>query len=151
MRKFRLPFVLLLLIAGFFGWRSLQPKLSDEQQIAANLEAICAAASARNPRGVADFLAKDFKAGPLSKSEFQNAFATGIMQYRVVDLGVSGVQNQVQGENATSAGRFNLSLKFEHNSQPERKSGKFNLKWQKIDGEWKIVSADVPSLGQFGG
>lgn len=151
MRKFLFPGVLLLLVlGGFFGWRALHPKLSDSEQITANLNAICEAAKARSPRGIASFLAKDFKAGGLSKSEFQNSLAGGILQFRVVDLGVAGVQNQVNGETAKSAGRFTLSLKSEFDSPPQIQSGKFALKWRKIDGQWKIVGADVPDLAQLG-
>lgn len=151
MRKYWLPLLVLLAIAVFFAWRALHPKLSDEQQIAANLDAICQAADNRSPRGIANFLAKDFKAGSVSKSEFQNSLAGGILQYRVIDLSVAGVQSEVQSENASSAGRFTLALKSEYNSPPQVQSGKFALKWRKIDGEWKIVSADVPDLSQLGG
>ncbi len=151
MRKFLIPLLLLLAISGFFGWRALHPKLTDEQQIAANLDAICEAAKNRSPRGIADSLAKDFKIGGLGKKEFQQSLAAGILQFRVVDLGVSGVKSSVKGDTATSSGSFLLSLKSEFDSPPQIQSGRFDLKWRKIDGEWKIIGADVPNLGQFGG
>ncbi len=149
MRKFLIPLLVLILLGGFFGWRALHPKLTDQEQLAANLDAICAAARARSPRGIANFLAKDFKAGGMSKSEFQNSVAGGILQYRVVDLKVSSVQSELNGQSARSAGRFLLSLKSEFNSPPQVQGGKFNLQWRKIDGEWKITGADVPDLGQL--
>lgn len=150
MRKFFIPLLFVILIGGFSGWRATHPRLTDAEQIAANLDAICKAAKNRTPRGIADFLAKDFQAGGMGKKEFQQSLAAGILQFRVVNLGVSGVKSTVNGDEATSSGQFLLSLKSEINSPPQNQSGRFALKWRKIDGEWKISRADVPNLGQLG-
>lgn len=156
MRKFWIPLILLVVIGGFFGWRAMHPKLTDEQQIAANLGAICDAANARNPRGIADFLAKDFQTGGTGKKGFRESLTAGILQFRVVDLSVSGVKTSVlraalgEGVTAASSGNFLLSLKSEFNSPAQKQSGKFDLTWRKIEGEWQIVAADVPDLAQFG-
>lgn len=149
MRKLLLPLLVILVFGGFFGWRALQPPLTDNQQIAANLEAISAAAKARRPRGITNFLAKEFKLGDLSKSEFQSSLTGGILQFRVIDLQLSGIQNQVNGEKAQSTGNYVLSLKPEFTSPAQTSGGKFTVKWRKIEGEWKIISASVPKLGQL--
>jgi ketosteroid isomerase-like protein len=143
MRKISVVFVILLVIlGGIFTWRKLHPPLNDQQQIAAALDGICAAASARSPRGVANYLAKDFKIAGMGKSEFQNSLAGGILQYRVIELRVPNTKIVVNGEAATSEGSFNLSLKPEFNSAPEVRTGRFKLQWRKTDEGWLISKAD---------
>ncbi len=151
MRKF-LPFLILLVLlaGGVFIWRLTHPKLSDEEQIAANLDAICEAARNRSSRGITDYLAKHFKTGGIGKKDFQNSLVAGMLQVRVIDLQVSALSTEFYGQGAESTGNYVLSLKSEFDSPPQIQKGKFDLKWQKIDGEWKIVAADVPSLGQIG-
>ena len=142
MRKtFILSALLCLLIVGIFTWRHINPPLTDEQQIAAAINAISAAANARSPRGVANYLAKDFKFGSTSKSEFQNFLVGAMLQHRVVNLQTSSVKVEVNGETATSGGHYVLSLKPEFDSPPEVLSGRFGLEWRKIDGEWVVVRA----------
>ena len=137
--------VAVLLLSAVLIWRVLNPPLSDEQQIAAHLNAIAAAASARDAGGVANFLAPTvtFNGNPgLERREVKRQIYIGISQYRDVDLSINGVQVQVNGERANSDGRFALSLKREFESAPELQTGDFQLKWQKMDGDWKIVEVE---------
>ena len=143
--------VLLLILSGFLIWRALHPPLTDQQQIAANLDSITAAANARDAPTVASFMAPTFsfngRAGT-GRKDFQRQIFAGMMQYRVVDLQINGVKIKVNGAVADSDGRFLLNLKPEFDSQPETYSGNFQLKWRKVDGEWKIseiVGAPVPN------
>ena len=143
--------VLLLVIGGFFGWRVLHPALTDEQQIAADLDAIVAAANTRDAASIAAFMAPTFtfngNAGTARK-EFQRQLYAGMLQYRVVDLKINRVVNNVNGDSATSDGHFLLNLKSEFDSPPEPHPGDFKLKWHKVDGEWKISEiegAPVPN------
>ena len=142
---------LVLLLSAVLIWRALHPPLTDEQQIAANLDAIAAAASARDAVTLASYLAPTFTfndQGQTQRKEFQRQLYGAILQYRVVDLGINGVQVKVQGERASSDGRFILSLKSEFSSPPEVHNGDFQLQWQKSNGEWKIVAVKgkVPDL-----
>ncbi|PQV65401.1 hypothetical protein B1R32_101141 [Abditibacterium utsteinense] len=155
MRKFfPILALLILVVGGVLLWRWTHPKLSDEEQIAANLNGICEGAKARSPRAITDYLSKDFKAGDTTKSELQNSLVAGILQYRVIDLKISSVKTSVlraslgEGVTASSEGQFLLSLKSEYNSQPQIQTGKFDLKWRKIDGEWKVITAQG-ELPQF--
>ena len=135
--------VVVLLLSAILIWRALHPALTDEQQIAANLDAIAAAAGARDAVTIASYLAPQFTfddQGQTERKEFQRQLYGGILQYRVVDLTINGVAVKVNGQNASSDGRFLLSLKSEYNSPPELHDGDFQLQWQKIDGEWKIVA-----------
>jgi hypothetical protein len=150
MRKFVTILVILLAIfGGIFWWRKLHPPLTDEQQILAAMDGICVAAENRSPRGVANFLAKNFKFGDMKKSEFQNSLAGGILQYRVIKLSLSNQKVGINEDSAVSSGNYSLSLKPEFNSSPELNSGRFDLKWKKVDGEWLIVSAAAEQPLQF--
>jgi hypothetical protein len=149
MRKFVTILVILLAIfGGIFWWRKLHPALTDEQILAA-MDAICVAAENRSPRGVANFLAKDFKFGDMKKSEFQNSLAGGILQYRVIKLSLSNQKVDINEDSAVSSGNYSLSLKSEFNSSPDLTSGRFNLKWKKVDGEWLIMTAAAEQPLQF--
>ena len=143
--------VVLLILSGFLGWRALHPSLTDEQQIAANLNAIAAAADARDAVTIADFMAPTFSFNGnkgMERKEFQRQLYGGMMQYRVIDLQINGVKVNVNGENADSEGRFLLNLKAEFDSQPEPQSGSFKLKWKKLDGEWKVTEVEgAPTPG----
>ena len=135
----------LLILSGFLVWRALHPPLSDEQQIAANLDAIVQAASARDAVSIADFMAPTFTFNGqknTARKEFQRQLYAGMLQYRAIDLQINGVQVQANGENASSDGRFLLNLKSEFDSPPEPYGGNFKLKWKKIDGEWKISEVE---------
>jgi hypothetical protein len=137
-----LGFVVLLL-SLFLIWRSLRPPLTNQQQIAANLEGIDTAADNRRVGDIVFFLAKDFNFNGTKKRELQQQLTVGIMQYRVVDLELRGVKIDVdeETETATSEGRFSLVLKNEFTSAPETTNGEFKLEWRKDDGVWKVTKA----------
>ena len=137
--------VLLLLLSGFLFWRALHPPLSDEQQIAANLDIIARAAGERDAVTIAHLMAPTFtfngNAGT-DRKEFQRQLYAGMLQYRVIDLQINGAQIAVKGDVAECNGRFLLNLKSEFDSPPEPHGGKFKLKWKKLDGEWKISEVE---------
>lgn len=133
--------LLVFFIIGIMTWRRLHPPLSDEGQIIAAIFDIRAAANARSPRGIANYLAKDFKFGETSKADFQNSLVGAMLQYRVVDLQIPSVAIGVKGETARCDGRYILSLKSEFNSPPEIFAGKFTLKWRKDNGQWLVTNA----------
>ena len=133
--------VLVLLLSGFLVWRALHPVLTDEQQIAASLDAISRAAGERDAVSIANFMAPNFKFNGndgTTPKDFQRQLYGGMMQYRVIDLKLNGVKVDVNGDVAGSDGRFLLNVKSEFDSPPTPYSGDFKLKWKKIDGEWKI-------------
>ncbi len=147
-RLFIVSGLVLLLLSGFFLWRALHPPLTDQQQIAANLESIVKAADARDAVTIAHFMTPTFTFNGHNgtvRKDFQRQLFGGMMQYRVVDLQINGVKVNVQGAVADSDGRFLLNVKSEFDSPPEPYSGNFKLKWRKVDGEWKISEvAGVP-------
>ena len=137
--------VLILLVSGFFIWRASHPPLTDQQQIAANLDAIASAADARDAVTIAGFMAPSFKFNGnsgMERKEFQRQLYGGILQYRVIDLKINGVKVEVKGDVADSDGRYLLNLKSEFDSPPTPYSGDFKLKWKKLDGEWKISEVE---------
>ena len=137
--------VLLLLISAFFGWRALNPTLTDEEQIAANLDAISRAAGERDAVSIANFMAPTFKFNGnsgMTPKELQRQLYAGMLQYRVIDMQINGVKVNVQGDVADSDGRFLLNVKSEFDSPPQPFSGDFKLKWKKVEGEWKISEVE---------
>lgn len=143
--------LLLLILSGFLLWRALHPPLSDEAQIAANLDAITKAASARDAATIADFMTPTFKFNGnsgMARKEFQRQLYAGMLQYRVIDMQINGVEVDIKGDVAECDGRFLMNVKREFDSPPEPYSGDFKLKWKKVDGEWKIsevVGAPIPN------
>ena len=141
---------LLLILSGFLIWRALHPPLTDEEQIAANLDAIAKAADERDAVSIANFMAPTFTFNGHSgteRKEFQRQLYAGMLQYRVIDLQINGVKVKVNGAVANSDGRFLLNVKSEFDSPPEPYAGNFKLKWKKLDGQWKIsevAGAPVP-------
>lgn len=140
-RLYLLLGIMFSLLVAVFVWRATHPPLSDSQQIAANLDALVDATNRRSARGVSRFLSSDFEFGGTKKRDFQPQLAGALLQYRVVELELSGVQTTVNGDSANSSGRYNLSLKSELASPPELSKGEFKVRWRKIEGEWKIVQA----------
>ena len=137
--------VLLLILSAFLGWRALHPPLSDEEQIAANLDAIVKAASERDAVSIANFMAPNFTFNGqknTERKEFQRQLYAGMLQYRAIDLQINGVKVQVQGDVAASDGRFLLNVKSEFDSPPQPYSGDFKLKWKKVEDEWKISEVE---------
>ena len=143
--------IALLLLSVFFGWRALHPPLTDREQIAANLDAITKAAGARDAQSIANFMAPTFGFNGnkgTTRKEFQRQLYAGMMNYRVVDLQINGVQVNVNGDTANSDGRYLLNVKSEFDSPSDPTSGAFKLKWQKLDGEWKITEVEgAPTSG----
>jgi hypothetical protein len=133
--------IVIALLVAVFVWRAMNPPLSDSQQIAANLDSLVDAANRRSARGVSRFLAPNFEFGGTKKRDFQPQLAGALLQYRVVELKMSGVQTTVNGQTATSSGRYNLSLKSETTSPPALSNGEFKVRWRKVEGEWKIEAA----------
>jgi ketosteroid isomerase-like protein len=133
----------ILLFSLFFIWRSFRPALSDQEQIAANFNRIEVAADNRRVGDIVFFLSKDFDFNGTKKRELQKQLIVGIMQYRVVDLELRGVEIEVNAETETaiSEGRFSLTLKNEFNSTPEIINGDFELEWRKDAGSWKVTKA----------
>ena len=141
-KKFWMFGVFALLLVAFFGWRLTHPPLTDEQQIAANIDGLTASANNKSAGGVASYLSKKFIFNGIRKKDFQNQLVGGFLQYRVVKLQTSGLQTKINGDTASSEGRWSLGLKSEYTSPEERTSGTFELQWRRENGEWKIVEAD---------
>lgn len=147
--RFGVPVILLVLAVLLSRWT--HPALGDEQQIRAALDGIAVQASNKSSGGVTSFLTKDFQLDGIKKSDIQKQLTLGLLQYRVVNLRVSNVRVQVNGDTATTKGRYDLGLKTEFSSPEEESSNDFSLKWKREDGQWKISDADgnklPPGLG----
>ena len=127
-------------------WRATHPALTDEQQIQAALDGIATQASHKSAGGITSFLAKDFQLDGMKKSDLQKQLTIGMLNFRVVNMKISGVQVQVNGDTATTRGRYDLGLKTEFTSPEEKYASDFSLKWKRENGQWKISNADGNKL-----
>lgn len=135
----------LLVIGGIVAWRATHPPLTDEQQIAANLEAMRVAVENRNAKGVTWYLAADFRWQGLKKSDVHRhlagAFVAPGRPLRDVQVYLSGLRIEVRDDSATTTGHYNVSYRI-GDAPAESRAGDFTLQWQKRDGQWKIVQAE---------
>lgn len=142
---------LVLIVLAILFWRWNHPALTDEQQIQAALDGIATQASHKSSGGITSFLAKDFQLDGVKKSDLQKQLTLGMLQYRVVNMKISGVQVQVSGDTATTKGLYDLGFKTEFSSPEEKYSSDFSLKWKREDSQWKIADAQgnklPPGLG----
>ena len=136
--------IVITVLGGITAWRALHPPLSDQEQIAANIEDLRAQIEKRNTNGALKYLAKDFRYGGIPKKDLRTAVAGTVMRWRDVKLNVSGVRIEVQGETATTVGRYSLSYRTGESAPTQIQSGDFRLQWQKLDGNWEITQADGP-------
>jgi hypothetical protein len=150
MRKLIIITGLVLLIIGAVGiWRQLHPPLTDEQQIAGNIEDIARAASEKRLGGILTYLDKGFKYGGMGKKDIQTSLAGAFWSYRKVDAQISGVRISIVGEWATSTGHYAIAIQRETDLAPETFSGDFKVKWKKINGEWKAMEGEGGQLPSF--
>ncbi len=145
-KSLRFVVPLLLLVLVFFGWKWTHPTLSDQEQIRAALDGLAAQASHKNSSGVTSFLTKDFQMDGLKKKDLRQQLTVGMLQYAVVNLKITSVQAEVNGDSATTRGRYELGLKQEFSSPEQKTSSDFVLKWKREDGQWKISDADGNKL-----
>ncbi|MBV9868306.1 MAG: DUF4440 domain-containing protein [Abitibacteriaceae bacterium] len=132
----------LFLIGGFLAWRAMHPPLSDQEQIDAQIEEIRTAVNHRSSGGAVKYLAKGFTYGGMSRSELKSNMGGLFLQWRHVELNVTGLHTQVQGDTAKSSGHFIFNTQSEEGSPVQSQRGDFTLHWEKRDGQWQIVQID---------
>jgi hypothetical protein len=134
--------VLLFIFGGWSAWRAAHPPLTDEQQIAANIEVLRQAAQSRNSRKIGNFLADDFTWNGQNKRELNSELTGAFLQWRDVTANVTGLQISLDGDKATSKGKFSLAFRPSQRARPEAYLVDFQLTWQKRDGQWLITKAE---------
>lgn len=143
-RKLILSFgVLLLLVGGVIWWRAAHPPLTDEEQIAANLEGLRTSAESGSVNGVMGYLSDDFTWDGRKRSEISSllygAFYEGLRK-RDFSLVFTNVHPAVQGATATLNGHYKLNLR-NYRGAVDSGDGEFSTSWEKRDGQWKITRA----------
>lgn len=134
--------LLLLIFGGWMAWRKAHPPLTDEQQIAANVEAVRQAIEARNARRIVAYLADDFTWNGAKKNEIESQLTGGFWQARDITANVAGLQITQNGDTATSTGNFSLTLRPSPHSRADAYTGKFTLHWKKRDGQWLVTKLE---------
>ena len=134
----------ILVIGGVLWWRATHPPLSDEEQIAANLEGLKDSAESGSVDGVMNYLSDDFTWGGRKRSEVRSllfgAFYEGLRK-RDFRLNFTNVKIKVQGATATATGHYKVDTRA-FRVGVESTDGDFSTEWQKRDGQWKITRAN---------
>ena len=140
--------LIFLLGGGLLWWRATHPPLTDEQQIAANLEDVRQALENANIERALNYLSEDAKFAGQSRSQIRSKFTIGSFINRAdVRVTFTNTEHDVQGATATTKGHYKVDVR--QRSAPDSYDGEFSLKWQKQDGDWKIAdgtaSGDIPN------
>jgi hypothetical protein len=134
--------VVLLIFGGWSAWRAAHPPLTDEQQIAANIEVLRLAVQSRKSRNITNLLADDFTWNGQNKRELNSELTGAFLQWRDITANVTGLQISLNGDKATSKGKFSLAFRPSQRGRPEAYLVDFQLTWQKRDGQWLIIKAE---------
>ena len=134
--------ILLLLFGGLIWWRAAHPPLTDEEQIAANLEGLRTSAESGSVNGVMGYLSDDFTWDGRKRSEISSllygAFYEGLRK-RDFRLTFTNVRPVVHGATATVTGHYKVDVRTYRGGVDTASSGEFSTEWEKRDGKWKIT------------
>lgn len=144
MKKLIIGAGLVLFFAGIWlTWRSLNPPLTDEQQIAAHLETAMAAINRKSWRTLNGYMTEDFRYSTMSRKDVMSALTGFSFQLEKITLNLSGVKLKVGPETAESSGHYSLVLQAEPASPGDVSSGDFKFLWRKEEGQWKVYRAET--------
>ena len=132
----------LLFLGSLAAWRASHPPLTNEQQIAANVEVLRQAVQSRKPRKIESLLAEDFTWGGQNKRELNSALTGAFLQWRDVTANVTGLDISINGDKATSKGKFSLAFRPSQRGRAEAYLVDFRLSWEKRDGQWLVTKAE---------
>jgi HAMP domain-containing protein len=141
----------LLAMSGFLLWRAANPALSEREIVAAQLEEMRFGIEKRQAGSVTRYLATDFSWNGMDTKTLRASVPQALMQWRDVKLSFSKQQVAVRGSEATTAGRYSLSVRETPEAKTETFQGDYSLLWQKRDGRWNIIRAtggdNLPGVG----
>ena len=141
--------LILLLGGGFFWWRVTHPPLTDEQQIAVNLEDIRSALENGNTDRALNYMADGTTFRGMKKSEIRSQFTLGFTFGGAKDVRINflNTRSEVKGAGASTKGHYKVDVR--RRNAPESYDGDFSLKWEKRDGQWVITdgtaAGDIPN------
>lgn len=131
----------MLLVGGWWGWNATHPPLSDEEQIAADLEGLRLAVEKRRANQVLRYLADEFTWNGQKKSEMSSQIRATFFEWRDVQPNITGLQITADGDRATASGKYSIALRLSSRARPEVYLGEFHLQLEKRDGTWLITDA----------
>lgn len=133
--------VLLLLSGSWWGWQVTHPPLTDQEQIATNLEAMRTAIEDRKPNHVLRYLADEFTWNGQNKRELASQIKGAFFQWRDVHPNITGLEIKVEGTHATATGKYSIALRPSPRMRPEVYLGEFQLQLEKRENIWLITNA----------
>lgn len=141
-RRWKIIVLLLVVVLGFVYWRATRPHLTDEQQIAANIAGLEAAAQNRQSNQILHYLSSDFRWNNMKRQELGSYMSGFFWQARDVNVDLNATNTTVTGDTATTAGRFYFSYKPAPDAPLESKSGRFTAQWRRENGNWVITRVE---------
>lgn len=134
--------LIFLLGGGLLWWRVTHPPLTDQEQIAANLEDIRQALENGNIERALNYLSEDAKFAGQSRSQIRSQFTIGQFLNRAdIRVNFLNTRHEVKGAAATTKGHYKVDVR--QRFSPESYDGDFSLEWQKQDGQWKISDGNA--------
>lgn len=133
--------IMLLCGGGWLAWQNAHPKLSEKQQISANLQAISEAAARHSSGGVLDYLATDFQWNGHNRHDVASLLSGAMFEFNQVKLQTDSVKVRVNGTSAVSTGNYEMTVVRRKRQAPQVYLGRFRIEWEKQDGSWLMVEA----------
>jgi hypothetical protein len=134
--------LLLLIGGGFWGWRVLNPPLSDEQQIIARLDAMAAAAKAMKASGIVAPMTDKFRWQGMNRREINSHLSGFFFAADAIEVKLSDMNAVVRGEQGEVEGAFHVTYRMAPDAPKESRVGRFRTRWVKRDGDWKLDFAE---------
>jgi hypothetical protein len=147
--------VLLCAFGAVALWRGLNPALSNEQIIARQLEAMRTGIEKRTAGNITQYIGNDCTWSGMDGKSLRAAIAQALLQWRDVRLDFQDTGTVVSGDEATTSGRYILTVRETKDAKPETFRGSFGLHWKKRHGNWVVTRADggehLPGVGGAAG
>jgi hypothetical protein len=143
--------VLLCAFGAVALWRGMNPALSSEQVIERQLETMRQGIEKRSVGRITQYISSDCTWNGMDGKSLRAAIAQSLLQWRDVRLDFEDTNTVVSGDNATSSGRYILTVRETKDAKPETFRGSFGLQWKKHNGNWVVTQADggeqLPGIG----
>lgn len=133
--------LVVLLLAGYWWW-SRPARLTPEDQLRGEVEILRRAVENRQTGNIMNRLHRRFTWSGSNRQEFQSYLIGAFFEWRNIDLQLSPLKIQVQGDSATTGGTYILQYRPRPDEPLTTRTGRFLLHWQQADGKWQVVKAE---------
>ncbi len=147
----------LIVIALILFFALRQPQLSDQEQIAAQMDTARNAAMHHDTRGIMSVISADYKGQTPADGnvdELHLLLSRALGKAGALDVALSTPSTSIQGDTATSTTHLSVRTREDGATRYDQN---VTLHWKREDGTrlllfpakvWRIVSADFPAPGE---